>query len=1220
MSTLSPQSQRTITPIENPDDTGPATPTKRKDNSSMIEVQKYDLASSNESDTFPTRDQDTTTPTKHDTASYRSTKADEHNSLHDSHNENETRGHGYTRNDDVISLQNINSLHTKSDVEFIKAHNDQDSIEADAHRSDEDNGFYSDESKTKPKTYESEEDDFYDDSGHKNSLGFTPLYKEHQLQADGSSDGRNASMAINEEQGIDFDSGSRFDTGENLDTKQSLQQNEKSDIHIDFEEDTVGTNNDGISTRENLNENNTTTTDYKKDQVDNQNKEDVSGDVSHYRDMTPEHRKQKDQEDSRNSELFPSTLSLKATDNQTDKELQDGIQSTGDSQNEPNKNLEFGTENLNGELNLDDSVESSYFAMFKKTSELEDQPDKKSEKQNQTHEKSSKILDNNDKTSGKSGEQEVGLDVKKTVVANSETNMNKKPEESNSRHDSAGGDTKNEKFRHLDDKDDRENKKYLYYLNNDVSEPDDQNIDRGTPEKLFSRTHSTRDDARPENLMIDLNTEHDYDQYSNQRVRYTYALKPGTSPRKPGTPGYGETKAIDRLMHGPYSISQKVTHKVSPRKPAQGSRSKPQVVKHSKTQKKDGGEKGAGELHEKSGRNKKVKGQILDPVSRKDEKEEKQNLTQDKTSTGTRNEKMDGELSQADKDSGETLLLKEDNTSGNINNVEVVAELEGGQHTKSTEQDLTHTAQANTVDVHTKPDEKLNAKPNKKHDEKVDEKNVVGSKGTSAVQQKGIFNILKRDTKNKKVDQEQNTPIEKTDITKKEAEATLSNKEGETKNSQQEKETTINKENGIALKVLARSLSKQDGEETVPKTNGNLPNGNLDSPSLVRIEQEKTKNATKGKEKSKPQKQAEQPTTKTKPAEKKLASVRKWFGGKTSSPSTKSSEKTGSKYVPAAATTTPPTARSVNGIVITTEQEEKAGTTVEKGTDPNSKPKDSKSETKQGETEETTTLTVVDETTSDVQSSVGNVVLANIKRKLKDKTLSSSNTSLPVHGLSRSPSPETSFGSAGSKFGKAAHKTQSMSSLKVPGLSPREHTLDEDNFSMSSRRDSARHSLDSASRKSVDYRIRNATTAVQPFAEEKPKSVLTNDENFIMNAIPYLPLSLAIICLFLNIVLPGSGTALSGLSILCCGQARISNKSDQIFTTLCANCMVGLAQLFTVTFMLVGWFWSIGWGIQMVSLSVQHREEMKQQRTKELQALALSAFGSPKRGAGPFGT
>ena len=64
-----------------------------------------------------------------------------------------------------------------------------------------------------------------------------------------------------------------------------------------------------------------------------------------------------------------------------------------------------------------------------------------------------------------------------------------------------------------------------------------------------------------------------------------------------------------------------------------------------------------------------------------------------------------------------------------------------------------------------------------------------------------------------------------------------------------------------------------------------------------------------------------------------------------------------------------------------------------------------------------------------------------------------------------------------------------------------------------------------------------------------------------------------------------AGTMVSGLSILCCGKSRLSSKEGTPMTALYVNIMVGVAQLFTVTFMLVGWFWSFTWGIYMVILA-----------------------------------
>ncbi|KAL5008335.1 hypothetical protein ScPMuIL_013916 [Solemya velum] len=70
---------------------------------------------------------------------------------------------------------------------------------------------------------------------------------------------------------------------------------------------------------------------------------------------------------------------------------------------------------------------------------------------------------------------------------------------------------------------------------------------------------------------------------------------------------------------------------------------------------------------------------------------------------------------------------------------------------------------------------------------------------------------------------------------------------------------------------------------------------------------------------------------------------------------------------------------------------------------------------------------------------------------------------------------------------------------------------------------------------------------------------------------------------------------------------------------VCVNVSVGIAQMFTLTFFLVGWFWGIAWGIRMVVLSVEHRKEMKVRRERELQALTLRAFGSPLQRTGGGG-
>ncbi|KAJ8361442.1 hypothetical protein SKAU_G00179670 [Synaphobranchus kaupii] len=93
----------------------------------------------------------------------------------------------------------------------------------------------------------------------------------------------------------------------------------------------------------------------------------------------------------------------------------------------------------------------------------------------------------------------------------------------------------------------------------------------------------------------------------------------------------------------------------------------------------------------------------------------------------------------------------------------------------------------------------------------------------------------------------------------------------------------------------------------------------------------------------------------------------------------------------------------------------------------------------------------------------------------------------------------------------------------------------------------------------------------------------------ILGAIPTLSKHLAIICLLLNILLPGTGTMLAGLALLCCPQStrkRQGQEADRLVLA-CINLWVGLSQLFTVTFLLIGWLWSLAWGVLLLQQSYQ---------------------------------
>ena len=73
----------------------------------------------------------------------------------------------------------------------------------------------------------------------------------------------------------------------------------------------------------------------------------------------------------------------------------------------------------------------------------------------------------------------------------------------------------------------------------------------------------------------------------------------------------------------------------------------------------------------------------------------------------------------------------------------------------------------------------------------------------------------------------------------------------------------------------------------------------------------------------------------------------------------------------------------------------------------------------------------------------------------------------------------------------------------------------------------------------------------------------------LLNKIPVLPTSIAVLLLILNIFFPSSGT----FYMACIGDKF---RKSQIF--------VGVLQLVT-SFLIVGWIWSIYWGIIVVKKS-----------------------------------
>ncbi|KAE9416741.1 hypothetical protein Angca_008401 [Angiostrongylus cantonensis] len=118
----------------------------------------------------------------------------------------------------------------------------------------------------------------------------------------------------------------------------------------------------------------------------------------------------------------------------------------------------------------------------------------------------------------------------------------------------------------------------------------------------------------------------------------------------------------------------------------------------------------------------------------------------------------------------------------------------------------------------------------------------------------------------------------------------------------------------------------------------------------------------------------------------------------------------------------------------------------------------------------------------------------------------------------------------------------------------------------------------------------------------------TNDITMMHEAIPFLPVPVALLCLFLNVVIPGTGTILAGISALCMGQPRVNLKEGRKLVTLVVNLLVGVSQFFTITFLFVGWFWSIAWGGLIIIHSMQYRDALQQRRQEAVATAAIEAL------------
>uniref|UniRef100_A0A0L8FPS9 Protein SPEC3 n=1 Tax=Octopus bimaculoides TaxID=37653 RepID=A0A0L8FPS9_OCTBM len=87
----------------------------------------------------------------------------------------------------------------------------------------------------------------------------------------------------------------------------------------------------------------------------------------------------------------------------------------------------------------------------------------------------------------------------------------------------------------------------------------------------------------------------------------------------------------------------------------------------------------------------------------------------------------------------------------------------------------------------------------------------------------------------------------------------------------------------------------------------------------------------------------------------------------------------------------------------------------------------------------------------------------------------------------------------------------------------------------------------------------------------------------LRNFIPAMKKPVAITCLICNIFIPGLGTFISGLTLKCGSRVRIPDKSKS--KIILTNTWVATLQFLTTFLLLLGWIWSVTWGVAFLTFS-----------------------------------
>ncbi|PVD26196.1 hypothetical protein C0Q70_13865 [Pomacea canaliculata] len=109
------------------------------------------------------------------------------------------------------------------------------------------------------------------------------------------------------------------------------------------------------------------------------------------------------------------------------------------------------------------------------------------------------------------------------------------------------------------------------------------------------------------------------------------------------------------------------------------------------------------------------------------------------------------------------------------------------------------------------------------------------------------------------------------------------------------------------------------------------------------------------------------------------------------------------------------------------------------------------------------------------------------------------------------------------------------------------------------------------------------------YAEDRSEVLeVTEKHGTMYNAIPCMPLPIAILCCIFNIAIPGLGTFVSSWTCLCGCKTRLAAPAKAFGINLLS------AFLQMISFVIiVGWVWSIIWGMNFVQIAMSAGEPQK---------------------------